>query len=450
MPQALGYQAQLLFLHDKPDEADAVVQKAFDLDPNFAFAYWLRGLMRLNEGEAVGALLLFRKTAELLDPNANQLQGEVHARIAELELHFNRPVAARAALERAIHLSPGVPELSEALDSVFGSKSRLPEAARKAYAFRQAPPGRAERWQPALEAAATGKLTDALRVFEALADADSDNPALAFNLGLVRAWLGDNPRAAEWLGRSIDSETDDAKAEEAGALCEVLRCGSGMENATDYLEYRATIEIRNPEAVGKMLSAWSDEHRLIVIETDREQGAISALVLEAVPDLGTGVTAPAARLMAYMFLHGNSIRIWHPNRASLEAVVNEIHSRAAEGISAPRFDTATAQFNDLLAEILLFPNRQDADPRDVQQRIRDAARQFFEETWLRRSLKSLDGPRLWMRPLIRKLRKRLPGLIRFLSNAETPRRSRGRRCESIFLRFRPVAAQTGRCRSGAS
>src|SRR5207248_2819826 len=58
VPQAYGYQAQVLFLHDKDGEADAALQKAFDLDANFAFGFWLRGLMRLDRGEAVGALSL--------------------------------------------------------------------------------------------------------------------------------------------------------------------------------------------------------------------------------------------------------------------------------------------------------------------------------------------------------------------------------------------------------
>ena len=106
VPQAWGYQAQVLFLNNKAEQADVALHKAFGLDPNFAYGYWLRGLMRLEEGEAVGALMLFRKTAEQLDPNARDVQAQVHSRIAELELQFNRPVAARAAIDRALHFTP--------------------------------------------------------------------------------------------------------------------------------------------------------------------------------------------------------------------------------------------------------------------------------------------------------------------------------------------------------
>src|SRR5262245_10320600 len=223
VPQAWGYQAEILFLNDKGEQADAALQKAFDLDPNFAYGYWLRGLMRLEEGEAVGALMLFRKTAELLDPNARDVQAQVHSRIAELELQFNHPVAARAAIDRALHFAPSNQDLRQAFESVFGNESRLPAVARQAYAFRAAPAGKADSWKPALDSAATGKLTDALKALNGLAEADPRDPATWFNVGLVRAWLGDNPRAVEALAKSIDLETDEARAEETGALAEVLR-----------------------------------------------------------------------------------------------------------------------------------------------------------------------------------------------------------------------------------
>lgn len=414
VPQAYGYQAQVLFLHDKRDEADAALQKGFDLDPNFAFGFWLRGLMRLDEGEAVGALSLFRKTAEVLDPNAKDIQAQVHARIGELELQFNRPVASRAALERAFHFAPQSQDLKQALDSVFGPDSKLPEAARKAYAFRPAPPDKADAWRPALEAAATGRLTDALKVFENLWESNPNDPAIAFNVALVRTWLGDNRRALEALGRSIDNEPDEAKAEEAGALGEVLRCGLGMEDETDHLEHRAYLEVRDPEAIGKLLNAWSDANRLVVVNVDREQGIFSALVLEQVPDLGAGIGTPVARLMSYFVLEGNLIRLWHSNRAMLDEVVADLRAKSGDGISEPKFEVGPSQFGDVVAEIMLFPNREGVEPEQVEQKMRERAREYFEETWVRRSLKSLGGATPLDAASHPPARKRLPGVIRFM------------------------------------
>ena len=41
VPQACGYQAQVLFLNNKTEQADAALQKAFDLDPELRL--WLSG-----------------------------------------------------------------------------------------------------------------------------------------------------------------------------------------------------------------------------------------------------------------------------------------------------------------------------------------------------------------------------------------------------------------------
>lgn len=412
VPQAHGYQAQVLFLNDKVEQADAAIQRAFDLDPNFAYGYWFRGLMRLNEGEAVGALMLFRKTAELLGPNAKEVQAQVHSRIAELELQFNRPVAARAAMGRAIHFAPASQELRQAFESVFGNESRLPAVARQAYAFR--PAAREDQSKSALEAAATGKLTDALRAFEVLAEADARDPAPWFNVALVRAWLGDNPRAVEALTRSIDLESDDVRAAEAGALAEVLRMGLGMEDQTDYVEHRAFAEIRDPDPVGKAINEWGEAGHLIVVNADREQGIFSALVLDDTPDLGVSGDTPVARLQSYMVLDGVTVRFWHSNRAMLDRTVQTFLKIAGAGVTEPKYDTGSAQFGDVVGELMLFPTRDGADPKLVDAKMRDRAREFFEETWLRRPLKSLGGTSPLDAAAHPTLKKRLPGLLVFM------------------------------------
>src|SRR5262245_2131882 len=414
VPQAWGYQAQILFLNDKREDADAALQKAFDLDPNFAYGLWLRGLMRLEEGETLGALMLFRKTAELLDPNAKEVQAQVHSRIAELELQANRPVAARAALDRARHFAPQVQELKQAFESVFGPESRLPEAARQAYTFRQAAAEKGERWGPALESPASGKLTDALKALEGMVEAHPSDPAAWFNFGLTRAWLGDNPRALEVLNKSLDLETDETRLEETGALAEVLRCGHGLERETDYIEHRAYMQIRDPEAVGKTLNEWGKAGRLVVVNADREQGIFSALLLEETPDLGVGVGTPVARLQSYFVIDGDVVRWWHSNRAMLDEAIQEVRAKAGAGLSDPQFETGSAQFGDVVAEIMLFPTREGADPEQVEQKMRERAREFFEETWLRRPLRSLNGASPLDAAGHPTAKKRLPGVIRFM------------------------------------
>src|SRR5215213_9235105 len=133
--EAWGRQAQLLSLNGRVEEAEQALEKAFAASPNYPFGYMLRGMFRQQEGELIGALMLFRKAVDAYAPDAAEPLAYIHELIADLELRLNRPVAARAALKRATHLSPGNADLRQAFDTLFGPNSRLPEAARKEYSL---------------------------------------------------------------------------------------------------------------------------------------------------------------------------------------------------------------------------------------------------------------------------------------------------------------------------
>src|SRR5687768_5925966 len=109
-PQVWGYYANILFAEGKVEEAEEAINKAFALQPDFAMGHLLRGLFRQAEGEVIGALLLFRKAAEAYPPDAHDQLAQVYELIARHELMLNRPVAAGAALERAVHFQPADPE----------------------------------------------------------------------------------------------------------------------------------------------------------------------------------------------------------------------------------------------------------------------------------------------------------------------------------------------------
>ncbi len=206
-PEAWGRKAQLLYQNDRVEEAESAIQKALEINPNYPFGHFLRGVFRQNEGEYNGALLLLRRAAELYDPEARDFLGQIYVLIGESEMKMNRPVAARAALKIAIHYRPGVEELRKGFDSLFGDKSDLPAAARREYIF-QSPSTSLDseprrHWDDALARAATGRLSDAARAFAELTRIDSANAAAWFNLGLCRAWLGENADALEALDQYV-------------------------------------------------------------------------------------------------------------------------------------------------------------------------------------------------------------------------------------------------------
>src|SRR5258708_295620 len=85
-PEALGRLGQLLYQNDRVEDAEATLQKAFDISPNYPFGHLLRGMFRFHEGEFGGALLLFRKAAEAYDPLAAEQLAQVYTMIADCEM----------------------------------------------------------------------------------------------------------------------------------------------------------------------------------------------------------------------------------------------------------------------------------------------------------------------------------------------------------------------------
>ena len=239
-PEAWGRKAQLLYLNSRVDDAENALQKAFEINPNYPFGHLLRGMFRQNEGELIGALALFRKAAELYDPESRDPLAHLYSMIGECELKMNRPIAARAAIKIALRFQPSNEELRQAFEEVFSSKSAFPESARQDYTF-QSPPASAPveqraAWDQALAGGASGKLSDIARAFDQLVKAAPEDAAAWFNLGLVRAWLGDNKGALEALDRSVTLDAEEARAVATWTLAEVLRLGHGVEDQSDFVE----------------------------------------------------------------------------------------------------------------------------------------------------------------------------------------------------------------------
>ncbi len=409
-PPVWGYYAHLLYLEGNVEKAEEVLQKAFALDPNFPMGHLLRGIFRQQEGEVIGALMLFRKAAEAYDPQAHDQLAQVYEMIARNEVILNRPVAARAAMERAVHFNPADQELREQFEGMFGDDSRLPACARKKYALRPTA-------KPVAADAATGRLSDAKKAFEQLTQLVPDDPAGWFNLGLVRAWLGEQPAAVEALQQSIALEWDDAKAEETAALVEVLRCGHGMENDTDYTEFRVYMPLRDPQAVLRLLQTWDQERRILAPQSDPNGQFFSCLVVEELPSLlDTGTTM--ARVVANLTIANGVLRLWHADPESVKKVATEVRDRVNLAVGEPVEGQGPAQFADIVQDALAYPMRT-ADIAQAEGKLRDRATHYFEDVWAKRPLRALGGATPLDAAGSKLLRKRLLGVIKFLEDCLT-------------------------------
>ncbi len=429
-PEVWGRKAQLLYQLDKPEEAETALQKAFDINPHYPFGYFLKGKFRQYEGEIAGALILFRKAAELYDPEARGLLAQLHGLIADCEMQLNRPVAARAALEIARRCQPEDPELTQEIQA-FNQTTRFPQSARQEYKFQppSAPPSqggeggvhaqaneaRQAAWQKALGSAGTGKLSDAAAAFVRLTAEDAGDAAAWYNLGLCRAWQGDHLAALEALDRYVALEADQAKAAAAWALAEVLRCGQGMEDYADYVGNSLLASLRDPQQFVHALNELGRQRRLLGVEVDQENGVVTGLMLEKVQALTAEVAAQKSpRLAAGFMLAGNMLRLWNMNRESLDTLFEELRQRLGPALNAETHRARTPiSFAEVLSDAVVFPVGL-TEEAEAHRRMTEHYNQFMEETWLHRPLKSLNQtPPLDAagHPL---LRKKLRGVIQFL------------------------------------
>jgi tetratricopeptide (TPR) repeat protein len=416
-PEPYGRKAELLYELERADDAEAALQKAFELSPGYPFGHYLRGQFRRYEGEFAGALLLFRKAAELYDPEAHNMLGLIYASIAECEMRLNRPVAARAATEIALRHDPSIEACRENLEHVFGKTSHLPVSARREYRFEGPPPGApAERraaWQKALRDA-TGKLGDARAAFGRLTEADGQDAAAWYNLALVRAWLGDNGAALDALDRYVTLEQGADKAAAAWALGEVLRCGAGMEDRADYVEHSALYQIRSPRQLADALEALVRERRFVPTKSQQTEGALIGLLLEPAQALTAEQAAERPpHLGAFVLIIGDLMHLRSLDRERLLKAGEEMRRRAGGALSEPEVQRGPAAFSDLLSEGAVFPISATSE-EDARRRVEEGFARYFEDSWIHRPLRALGGVPPVDAAGHGPLRNKLAGVIQFL------------------------------------
>jgi tetratricopeptide (TPR) repeat protein len=413
-PEAWGQKARLLYSQGKIEEADSALQKAFDLNPNYPAGLLLRAYIRFQEGEVRGALLLARRAAEAYHPDARPYLAEVYLLLFECEMRMNRPAAARAALRLSLRFAPGEEQVQKSFDDLFGPEGRLPAVARRDYTFRTG-----GMTAPARHAAVPNldspRLGDLVHVFEPLTKQDPNDAAAWFNLGLAHAWLGDNAAALEALRRYVELETDENAASEAAALMEVLRCGQGLEDESDYQEHTFAYQFRDPQPIVNLLQEWERGRRLVPLQAQQE-GMFMALILELSTAGLITVGAPASdvgRLGGYVVILGNLLQFTSPLKEPFERLRDEVRQRLSLGLTDLQERLMPMQFQDVTAEALLFP-LQKAD--DNPQRVLDHIQKHYEETWVHKPRRALSGNTPLDAAAHPMLRKHLRGVVQFIQD----------------------------------
>jgi tetratricopeptide (TPR) repeat protein len=424
-PEAWGKRAELLYHHGKIEEAEKSLEEAFKINPNYPWGLLLRGIVRFQEGEIPGALILARKAADAYDPAAHDYLARVYSLIFECEMSLNRPVAARAALRSVMRYDPADEELPKRFEAEFGKESRLPACAREDYKL-QAPPAsmsgaRRAAWDAAFSSA-TPRLSDLAKAFEQLTKEDETDSAAWFNLGLTKAWLGDNKGALAALDRYLALENDDGRATTAATLQEVLRCGAGLEEEGDYQLHVFFHPLRDPEPINALLNGWGEAKRMF--PQPSQQGTFSAMLLEhttgGLITVGTP-GAEVARVAGYLFIAAGLMQVSSPLKEPFDRLRDEVRTKLALGLDALPVRKAPIPFPYVTAEALALPLRPAAGGQSDEERITQHVQKYYEDTWLHRPRRVLNNNTpidAAGHPL---LKKKLRGVERFIQDcaAET-------------------------------
>ena len=243
---------------------------------------------------------------------------------------------------------------------------------------------------------------------------DESDGAAWFNLGLARAWLGDNAAALDALNRCIELEPDENRAAPAAALTEVLRCGQGMEASSDYHEYSFAFQFRDPQPIVGLVQEWQQAGRLMM-PGQQQEGVLFAMILELTTVSLVTVGRPAAdlgRLGAYLLVAGPLFRMWGPNREAVGRVREEVRSRLSLPLGEAEMIRQPIQFHDVVTEALVFPtNMRDAN---APAKVVEHAQRYYEETWVQQPRRSLAGNTPIDAAGHTNLRKKLRGVVQFI------------------------------------
>lgn len=422
-PEAWGRKGQLLLLNGQIEAAEQAVQEALKINPKYAFGFLLQGMFRDAEGELEGSLVLFRKAADLYPPDAREILTDVYSLIGRAELKLQRPVAAHFALEQC-RKNGASGQLLEETNQIFGEKGNLPLPARQRYAFKT-PAGtitgeRRQLWDKCLGPKATGEmptseaLVEALECFEELTRRDETDAAAWFNLGIGRAWRGENAAAIDALDRYVQLEPDEEQAATAWELAILLSYARGLEDRADYVQHMIAFRISDPNLFSQCMGDFQNQGRLARARVAEDTGVVHGIILrKAGLVTGGGMPSGPVEAGASFMIIGDLFQLWNVDEASLEPIRQEFVVGAGAGVTDSRKRRLAANFNEVI--IQAASSWIDDSPAGAET-LPKLIQSFFEDKWIHRPMRSLAGVPPVDAVGQPNLKKKLHGLVRYVED----------------------------------
>lgn len=416
-PEVLGRKADILFDLGRFAEVEVTLDQAQEINPRYAYAYYLRGAIRHEEGKFDQALLLYRKAAELADPSDAVNLSQYYVSISQVEVILQRPLAGYAALEIAHRLLPSSQNITAFMEQTFGEQSQFPDLLCQPQQLKTLP-GTASRqekqaWDQAMAQGAKGQLTAAAQAFEQLAANHPDLPAVQYNLSLFRAWLGENKVAITALENYLNLETDEQAAIQAVPLLEALRMDRQFPELSDWTERATVYRIPDVQQFAEVLQ--NDPH---LTDVNADGGFVVAAFLDRpLPPASDHLALfELPRIAAFMVLIGDRMNLMHMDAGQLQTLRLRLEETLGPLVQWVGDDERVISFPrlvDYLLDIRLPPG---VPPERGAHLVKAHLEKQFEEVWPRRALKSLGGNTPLDAAAHPQLRRKVLGLIRFLED----------------------------------
>ena len=239
-------------------------------------------------------------------------------------------------------------------------------------------------WDKATAGEKQWRLEDVEKAFAELVKDDPRDGAAWYNLGVVRAWLGDNSGAVEAFERRLQLETDEEEAVKIAEIMLVLYWATSMEESSDFVLRQATYTIDLP----KFAERTKDFKRLVRMKA-QQQGLEIFIILDrdVQPQVDPMLVGPTPSSIAILMITagGASMRSSLPfgyaeaKRTLEEQFGDALHLELEAVIASP----PDAWLMELGTVVIPKPGETNDDAR-----VRRVT-QYFEEEWINQPYKFL-------------------------------------------------------------
>jgi serine/threonine-protein kinase len=169
------------------------LDRAIELDPSYAYARQLRGILQMNQGRYEEAAITLRDALAV-----DRLSAVIRMNLGQMHVSANRPDEAIEQLEDALELNPRLRVAHQHLGFAYLEK-RMPTEAVTEFRRAAAQGGSSDSAQLAYAYGITGQRPEAQRILADVLAQERQRYVQPFGIALAYVGLGDRDAAFRWL-----------------------------------------------------------------------------------------------------------------------------------------------------------------------------------------------------------------------------------------------------------